>query len=208
MLLESFPSDPSQGGGDCATDAAAQRRRALRKSVLLSATIYPIDVFLDARIRDLSRTGVRGEADIELAIGQILHLSVDNQTYHPGKVKWTLGRQFGLDLPAAIDIFLAGSIEVDHGQREGHHPRSVRVEIDVNTRLVAGRPPRPATVRNVSACGMLIDSGPGLMPGQHLIVRIGNASPIYGRTQWSLDGRIGFKAHNPMHDIAITRLAD
>jgi hypothetical protein len=57
MLLESFPSDPSQGGSDCATDAAAERRRALRKSVLLSATIYPIDVFLDARITGTCTTG-------------------------------------------------------------------------------------------------------------------------------------------------------
>ena len=130
------------------------------------------------------------------------------ENYHTGKVKWTLGRQFGFELADADRIFLAAPTEIDHGRAEGHHPRPLRTLVDTSARLVAGRPPRPATVRNMSVCGMLIDTGPGLKPGQHLVVRIGNAPLIYGRTQWSVDNRIGFKAQNPITSFAVTRATD
>ena len=174
----------------------------------MRATIYPIDVFSDARILDVSTSGVRGEVGLDLAIGQILHISIDEETYHTGKVKWTLGRQFGLELAEADRIFQVGLAEIDHGRAEGHHPRPLRTRIDASARLVAGRPPRPATVRNMSVSGMLIDTGPVLKPGQHLVVRIGNALLIYGRTQWSADNRIGCKARNPLIGFAVTRSAD
>jgi hypothetical protein len=183
--------------------SAAERRRAKRKAVYLRATIYPIDVFADARIRDVSATGARGEADAELAIGQTLHITTDERSYHTGKVKWTLDRQFGLDLPDAHQVFGRVLTEVDHGSDEGHHPRASRLKIDVAARMVGGRPPRPAIVRNVSQCGMLLDTSPGLYPGQHLVVRVGNAPPAYGRVQWSSNGRIGFKAYNPLSPLAL-----
>lgn len=185
--------------------AAAERRAGARRSVFLRATIYPIDVFADARIRDISATGARGEADVELAIGQTLHITTDEKTYHTGKVKWTQDRQFGIDLIDAVDVLGDGRSEVDHGSEEGHYPRSPRIKIDINARLVGGRPPRPATVRNVSPCGMLLDTNPGLKPGQHMVVKIGNAPPVYGRAQWSGGGRVGFKAHTP---ICVAALAD
>lgn len=185
--------------------ATVERRRAARRSVFLRATIYPIDVFSDARIRDISATGARGEADVELVIGQTLHITTDEKTYHTGKVRWTLDRQFGIDLNDAVEVLGEQRVEIDHGSDEGHHPRSLRTPIDMNARLVGGRPPRPATVRNLSACGMLLDASPGLKVGQHMIVKIGSAPPIYGRTQWSVGGRIGLKAHTP---ICVAALAD
>jgi|UniRef100_UPI0035C9FA7F hypothetical protein len=183
---------------------AAERRRAARKAVYLRATIYPIDVFSDARIRDVSATGARGEADVELAIGQTLHLTLDQKSYHTGKVKWTLNRQFGLDLADAARIFGAAPAEIDHGSSEGHHPRSPRVKVDVAARMVGGRPPRPAIVRNVSQFGMLLDTGPGIAPGQHLVIQVGKAPPIYGRVQWSSQGRVGVKAEDAFSAFALT----
>ena len=193
---------------DAARAEAAERRRARRKSVLLRATIYPIDVFTDAIIRDVSATGVKGEADVELAIGQTLHLTTDEKTYYPSTVKWTLDRQFGLDFPNANEILGQTLPLVDHGTDEGHQPRALRMKVNISARIVGGRPPRPAVVRNVSATGMLLESGPGLRPGQHMVVRIGNSSPIYGRTQWSVDGRIGFKAQSPISVLNLTCAED
>jgi hypothetical protein len=208
MLQESQSSHPIRDGTDQAIELEAERRRALRRAVFMHATIYPVDVFSDARILDVSATGARAEADVELAIGQILHISIDEETYYTGKVKWTLGRQFGLELPDAARIFQASPAEIDHGRIEGHHPRPQRIKIDASARLVAGRPPRPATVRNMSVSGMLIDTGQGIKPGQHLLVRIGDKPLIYGRTQWSADNRIGFKANSPMTCFAVTRPVD
>ncbi len=207
MLLERIRGYFAETIDEAESREAAERRRAHRTAVYLRATIYPIDVFADARIRDVSANGVRGEADVELAIGQTLHMTTDERSYHAGVVKWTRDRQFGLELADADAIFGSRFAVVDHGSEEGHHPRLLRTAIDVAARLVGGRPPRPATVRNMSACGMLLDTSPGLIPGQHLIVRIGNAPPVYGRTQWSRDGRVGFKAHNPMVISAVNDAA-
>lgn len=187
---------------------SSERRQAARRAVYLRATIYPIDVFSDARICDISATGARGEAEVELAIGQTLHITTDEKTYHTGKVKWTLDRQFGLDWSDAVAALSECSTEIDHGNAEGHYPRASRVKIDLSARLVGGRPPRPATVRNLSPCGMLLDTSPGLKPGQHIIVKIGNAPPVYGRTQWSEGSRIGFKAHTPICVGAVTEAVD
>lgn len=203
MLMERIRDYLTLLPADAGQPQDANRRTARRKSVFLRATLYPVDVFCDARIRDISATGLKGEADVELAIGQILHITADEQTYHAGVVKWTRDRQFGLDLKNAFGIFEGRPADIDHGYREGHQPRAPRARINATARLVAGRPPRPATIRNLSMTGMLLDTSPGLNAGQHLVVRVGNAPPIYGRAQWSRDGKIGFKAERAMSVLTI-----
>lgn len=204
MLLERIRGYFTPGATGTTKHDAAERRRAKRKAVYLRATIYPIDVFSDARIRDVSQTGARGEADVELAIGQTLHLTLDQKSYHTGKVKWTLNRQFGLDLANAAAIFGEASAAIDHGSSEGHQPRAPRVKVDVAARMVGGRPPRPAIVRNVSQFGMLLDTGPGIAPGQHLVIQVGKAPPVYGRVQWSSEGLVGFRAEHAFSALALT----
>jgi hypothetical protein len=179
-----------------------EQRGATRRAVLLKASIYPIDVFCDAIIRNASRTGLMGEADSELAIGQTVHLSLDEMTYHSGVVRWTKGNQFGLDLNDALQLVALKNAEVEHGFRDGHGPRAGREVLNIAARLNTGRPPRPATVRNISATGLLLDTSPGLRAGQHLIVRL-NGRTIYGRVQWSRDGRIGLKADTPISARAL-----
>ena len=119
-------------------------------------------------------------------------------------MKWTLNRSFGLELANAAAILEDHAESVDHGSAVGHHPRAPRRKVNIGVRLLGGRPPRPAIVRNISACGMLLETSPGLIPGQHLMLRIGKAPPVYGRVQWSKDGRTGFRAHNAISVLAIT----
>ena len=183
---------------DLEQDDHPERRRARRRAVFLKATVYPIDVFCDALVCDVSENGIRGEADVELAIGQIMHITLDQLAYHAGTVKWVRDRQFGLALPNALTLFGLASEDVDHGIWEGHQPRDSRLQISATARLLSGQPPRPATIKNVSSTGMLLETSPGLRAGQHVIVRAGNMQPIYGRVQWRNDARIGFKAQNPI----------
>jgi len=186
-------------------DASGQeRRRAMRKSVLLRATIYPVDLISEVRIRDVSATGARGEAPVELSVGQIVHLTADDLAYHPAIVRWSQGLGFGLELSNAVEIFTGVNQDVDHGNAEGHSPRAVRVQLDCTARLLTSRPPRPAMVRNVSDTGMLIDSGPGLAEGQQLLVRVGNCPPVFGRTQWYHDGKIGIRTTSPAAFVRAT----
>lgn len=208
MLIGRIRDYLKHGMAESDSCGAIDRRIAHRKKVLFRATIYPIDVFCDARIRDVSATGLKGEADVELAIGQTLHISADECSFHAGVVRWIRDREFGLDLANAQHIFGGNSNDMDHGHREGHHPRAPRSKTNAVARIVAGRPPRPATVRNLSATGMLLDTSPGLKAGQHLVVRIGNAAPVYGRAQWSEEGKIGFKAASPISVLGIVCAVD
>ena len=204
--LRDYLAQPRQAGE--AEPAQSERRTARRRTVYLHATVYPIDVFCDVRICDASATGVKGEANVELSVGQIMHITTDELRYHPGTVKWVFGRQFGLDLPHALQMFDVDPDHVDHGDGVGHQPRLMRHAIDVTARLLAGRPPRPATIRNVSSTGMLLDTGPGLRPGQHIIVKAGNAPCVYGRIQWAGNGKIGFKAQNAISTLAFACLEE
>src|SRR5258706_10305655 len=134
-----------------------EHRRESRKSVLLRATIYPVDIYADVIIRDVSQTGLMGETDIELHIGQTIHLSADEAHFYPGVVRWTHGRRFGLEFSEAQDLFGAGDLDLQHGETEGQLPRAERITLSISARLCVGRPPRPATVRNISPFGMQLE---------------------------------------------------
>lgn len=198
MLTEPNADHLAPAPAEMGAAACTDRRRAHRRSVFLRASIYPIDAFCEARIRDVSATGLMGETDHELTIGQTLHLTVDEQTFFAGKVRWILDRRFGLDVPQALALFRHRTGDVDYGTEEAHVTRAPRFRLDETARLLVGRPPRPAIVRNLSEYGMLLDTSPGLKPGQCLVVRIGTAPLLYGRTQWSKDGRIGFRTQRPV----------
>ncbi|MDB5706353.1 MAG: hypothetical protein JWN66_3469 [Sphingomonas bacterium] len=181
-----------------AEDPAADLRRAPRKSVLLRATIYPIDVYNDVNIRDVSQTGIMGESDIELIIGQTLHLSLDNKAFHSGTVRWTRGRRFGLHYDDPLNLLGGQFGELEHGAAEGQRPRSRRVSLDIPARLSAGRPPRPAIVRNISRSGMQLETSTGLGEGQCVLVKINRNPPIHGRVQWGEGTRIGMMSFEPI----------
>lgn len=184
------------GEGD--RNESIDRRIAHRSAVFFRAKIFPIDVFCDARIRDVSATGLEGDVVVELAIGQTVHVTADEHSYHAGVVKWIRDREFRLDLPDADRIFRGESTDRQHGDRGGHPPRAPKSKLNAAARIVAGRPPRPAMVRNLSASGMLLDTIPGIKLGQHLVITIGHGPPIYGRAQWSEQGKLGFKAWSPI----------
>ena len=190
-----------------AEESGADRRRHRRQSVLLKATLYPIDVYCDVIIHNASRSGLMGEADVELSIGQVLHLSLDELTYHTGKVRWTRGRRFGLELDNAL-VILSLSDEMEGGEEEGQRARLRRSTMRLPARLSTGRPSRPATVRNISRSGMQLDTSDGLQMGQHVLVKLANRPLIAGRVQWSRGGRVGIRTAALMSTLQLVYSAD
>lgn len=61
----------------------------------------------------------------------------------------------------------------------------------LSARLHTCQPPLPATVRNLSRMGMLLETVTPLLPGQQLLVRIGDKPLIAARVQWSREGSVG-----------------
>jgi hypothetical protein len=167
-----------------------EQRQHRRHTVLFNASIYPIDVYRDIIIHDASPTGVMGEADIELEVGQTIHLSLDEKTFHSGAVQWARGRHFGINLQDRLKI--SGlSDRIDEGYETSHKPREERVGLRLAARLYTSQPPHPATVKNLSRRGMLLETSPDLLVGQQLLVRVSDRPLISGRIQWSHEGRIG-----------------
>lgn len=177
----------------------AERRRAARASVFLPATIFFVERVVEARIQNASATGLLGEADVELTIGQQVHFSFESRTYHPGLVQWTTGRRFGLSLANAL-AHTTGQTKTWQEDSGNYEARAVRVAIDVPANLYLSKPPRPATVRNISATGMLLDCGPDLRPGQQLLVSLKGRGCVIGRVQWVEAGKAGFRSEASLAD--------
>ncbi len=182
--------------------------RAPRTPVFIGASIYPIDLFCGAQIRDLSADGLvalMGETQVDLAVGQALHVTIDEQYYHLGIVKWTQDRRFALDLPNADAIFGHDFGDSDGAADAGQHSPGMHIRYDASVRIVAGAPPLAATVRNLSSAGMLLDTTPGLMPGQHIVVKAQDMLPIYGRAEWTSGRSIGLKARHPISHMVLAQ---
>jgi hypothetical protein len=189
------------------TENSEEQRRHPRRAVFLDASIYPIDFFSDITIHNVSANGFMALADVELTVGEILHLTLDDKAYQTGAVRWTEGRQFGASFDTPLARTGAGD-ELDYGTADDHKPRLRRAAMQIPARLCLGRHAQPATVRNLSQSGMLLDTDPGLATGQHILVKLGNRSPVAGRVQWHDDGRIGVQSSHPIGILSLVYSSD
>lgn len=168
-----------------------ERRQAARTSVFLPATIFLVDRVIETRIHNASSSGLMGESDAELSLGQTVHLAFGSLSLHPGVIQRVEGRRYGLKLANALQI--AAGTRLSETEDGPYAARAVRVPLDVLAHLHLSRPPRPATVRNMSAKGLLLDSGPEVCTGQRVIVAIKGKEAVRGRVQWSSEGRAGIR---------------
>lgn len=180
----------------------SEKRRHKRHSVLLQATIYPIDSYCEATIHDISDGGLMGEAQIRLTVGQVVHLTLEDVTL-TARVQWTRANRFGL---ARIETGKAWPAPpgIDHGEIEGQTPRGRRLQLGMPATLRTGGPPRPVTVRNLSQGGMLVEGAGSLVQGQQVLVHIGKRDLVAGSVQWS-DGtnRLGIQSKAPIGILSI-----
>lgn len=183
--------------------ASHDQRAQKRYRVLLQASIFPIDSIDDVTVHNISEQGLMAEADVELAVGQVVHLSFDGTSHRSGTVRWIRGRRFGLHLedcfgpPGALD-----EIEPETGPDQ--QARSMRLSLNIPARMSSGRPRRPAMVRNLSRSGMSLETSAGLLVGQNLLVRIGRQPPIPARIRWTAGGRIGVSVEGDLMAPLIT----
>jgi hypothetical protein len=187
--------------------AAANQRRHPRRPVTLDALIYPIDFFCDVVVQNVSSTGFMSETDVELEVGETVHLTLDDKGYQTATVKWTDGRQFGASFETPLAREGAGD-ELDFGTSEDHRPRRRRIAMRVPARICLGRPVEPAIVRNLSQSGMLLEADAGLSKGQHILVRLGNRPLIAGTIKWCEQGRIGVESVEPIGILSLVYSAD
>lgn len=185
----------------------ADNRKHPRRAVYLDAWVYPIDFLSDVIIQNVSTNGFMGEADVELTVGETLHLTLDDRAYQTGSVRWTDGRHFGVEFETRLARMGAGE-DIDFGTSEGHKPRARRAVMSIPAQLCLGRPAEPATVRNLSQSGMLLESESPLTPGQHVLVKLGDRSPVAAVVKWSSEQHIGVETAEPIGILSLIYSSD
>lgn len=175
----------------------SERRRDLRRKVLLRADLFPVQGYAEMSVKNVSRGGLAAESDTALQVGQSLLFSIEGTSFHIGTVRWTRGRRFGLDLEDALAIF--GLVnETDHGSLGEHRPRAARHEVNVTGRIVLGSSCYGSTVRDVSQSGLRLETSAPLSEEQDIIIRLKDRPLILAKVQWSGGGMIGVSSAERM----------
>jgi hypothetical protein len=184
-------------------EASADHRKHPRRAVLLDASIYAIDFFSDVIIQNVSANGFMGQADVELTVGETLHLTLDDKAFQTGTVRWTEGQVFGVSFDSPLARTGAGDDELDYGTMPEHKPRARRSTLNIPARLNLGRPPEPAKVKNVSQSGMLLETTANVGAGQHVLIKLGDRSPVAAVVKWRKDDHIGIETAEPVGILSL-----
>lgn len=166
------------------------RRAAERKRVYLKAEAVAVELDVPAEIVNLSETGMTGETDARIIVGEHVEISFSGLHYTPATVRWVHGRRFGLKLLAPPPVI--GTVESD---------------LTKDVRLIVGQTSRRAVVRNVSSTGLQIESDLPLRQGQQLLVKVLNGWTIMTTVAWSEGIRAGLAMVEPVDLISFEKTA-
>lgn len=166
------------------------RRTAERKRVYLKADAVAVELDVSAEVINLSETGLTGETDARIIVGEHVEVSFSGLHYTPATVRWVHGRRFGLKLLALPPVI---------GTSDGDLMREVR--------LIVGHTSRRAVVRNVSSTGLQIESDLPLRAGQKLLVKVLNGWTIMTAVAWSEGIRAGLAMVEPVDLISFEKTA-
>lgn len=169
------------------------RRRDLRRKVLLRAELYPVLSYAEMQVKNVSKSGLAGETAASLQVAQPLLISLDGNKYYLGVVRWVRGRRFGLSLEDAFAIFGLHD-EVDSGLIGDHQIRSRRHNVEVAGRIAVGLPPYGCIVRDVSQSGLRLECSAMLAVRQQVLVKLKDRPIVRGSVQWCNDGTVGIQA--------------
>jgi hypothetical protein len=188
--------------GETAEADPAERRVDTRRKVLMWAETFAVDSFAPLAIKNVSRTGMSGETNLTLVVGQRLVFSVSKNEFHVGIVRWARGRRFGLDLENALAIFGLQN-EVESGDLPIHQPRAKRYDVEIEGRVVVGPAPFRATVRDVSQSGLRLESVNVMAVGQQLLVQVRDRPMILAAVRWAANGAVGVKTADRMNTLRL-----
>jgi hypothetical protein len=187
-MLHTKPNDPIEGDIFPAPAGRLEgdtRRTAERKRVYLKADALAVELDAKAAVINLSETGMTGESDARIFVGEHAEVSFSGLHYVPATVRWVHGRRFGLKLLTRPPVI---------GAADEALTRDIR--------LLVGQTSRRAVVRNVSSTGLQIETDLPLHTGQPLLVKVLNGWSILTTVAW-IDGiRAGVSMVEPVDLIS------
>lgn len=178
-----FPAPTRRADGET-------RRQVERKRVYLKAQVVAVELDVAAMLINISETGLTGETDARIIVGEHVEVSFSGLAFTPATVRWVHGRRFGLKPLAPPPV-----TEVSDSQ-------FVR-----DVRLIVGQASRRAVVRNVSSTGLQIEADLPLRAGQSLLVKVLNGWTIMTTVAWSEGGRAGVAMDTPVDLINFDKTA-
>lgn len=180
-----------------------QERSEERRRVLLRALLHAIEQKGDVHIDDLSRSGLRGNINISLTVGQRIFVSLDDVTHCSGTVRWADGHRFGMnfDVPLAV---LPPNLDIDTGTVPNHQERATRMRTNLKGTIYTCSPPYLAKIRNVSKSGMMVETDMPLDTDQRLLVSLVNGSIMTAEVRWATHARVGVRLFSPLSVLQFT----
>lgn len=183
------------GAGAEAPAAAPERRQGTRvEQEQRTVTLSTAGVRTAFRLRNLSARGASGEADIELRDGSQVVLEFERGQEVPGVVQWTKGTLAGIAFASPISLDI---IRFRAGAGEPPNDRAKRYNVTRPATITLGKLSRAATVRNISATGMMVESAFNLEPGQRIRVACGGLT-LDCQVRWSRHGMAGLAFKRPI----------
>lgn len=184
-------------------DVIPSKRREGRQRVLMRAELHAIEVQSDVLVTDLSRSGLRGMTDIELGIGQMVFISLDDITHCSGTVRWTQNRRFGVKFNQLLEV-LPASEQTDIGQTPDHQERMPRIPTNLKARISLCDKPCRAKIRNVSKSGMMVETDLPLTANQQLLVNLSDGKILTADVRWVEGDRVGMQLASPVSILHFT----
>lgn len=180
-----------------------QERSEERRRVLLRALLHAIEQQGDVRVDNLSRSGLRGNINISLTVGQRVFVSLDDVTHCSGTVRWAQSHRFGMNFDVPLGV-LPPKLEIDTGITSNHQQRTTRMPTNLNGKIYICSPPYLAKIRNVSKSGMMVDTDMPLEADQRLLVSLVNGSILTAEVRWATHSRVGVRLFSPLSVLQFT----
>lgn len=137
-------------------------------------------------LHNLSGFGASGAVAVDLAAGTTIELLFENGHRIGGRVRWNREALIG------VEFFTSLPMDVLHGRGQGERvARAPRYRVARVATIAVNGITRPATIRNVSRGGMMIETALPLLPGQRIEISTGELSGLSGQVRWSRNGRAG-----------------
>ena len=179
------------------------KRSETRQRVLLRAQLYAINRQADVYISDISRSGLRGSADIALYVDQTVFISLDDMTHCSGTVRWTQDRRFGVKFGQLLDMLPAGA-QTDIGKMPDHQARMPRIPTRLKAKISLCNWSCGAKIRNVSKSGMMIETDVPLITNEQLFINLSNGKILTAAVRWVEGDRVGIQLANPVSLLQFT----
>jgi hypothetical protein len=157
-----------------------------------------------ATLINISPSGAMVRGDLELRIGSLMELQIEDLNRMRGKVVWIKGDRFGIEFDEQTEILTtsrtrAAIVAAHHAASEptdlqrSMMPRSVRHGLVWNGTLYWTFEAFSVRIRNISAGGALLDCERTLPQGAPIRLNLSDAGTFAGEVRWSRNGQIGIK---------------